>query len=64
MGGHCFELVVHVDNMTIFGDDDGHCSPVKKRRKVPQGHLETKGEKISVTLVRDVLHVVCMNFTC
>ena len=36
------------------GDDDGHCSPVKKKSgKVHQGRLEVEGEKTNVTLARD-----------
>lgn len=27
----CFEFVVHVDHMTIFGDEDEHCLLLKKK---------------------------------
>lgn len=53
-----FELVAHMNDVAVFGDDDGHSSPVKNR-KAYQGPLEAEGEKTSVMLAEDASRVVC-----
>lgn len=58
----CFELLAHMDNVTILSDDDRHYSPVRKNRKVHRRRLEAEGEKFSVMLVGDVSCDVCKNF--
>lgn len=58
----CFELLAHMDNVTILSDDDRHYSPVKKNKKVHRRRLEAEGEKFSVMLVGDVSCDLCKNF--
>lgn len=32
----CFELVVHMNSVVVFDNDDGHYSPVKKQKGPPR----------------------------
>ncbi|KAL5156145.1 Exportin-4 [Glycine soja] len=38
----CFELATHVDNMTVFSDGNGYCSPVKKAKRSTGDALRQK----------------------
>lgn len=47
-------MAAHVDSKVVLYGDNGHCSPVKKSKKVYYGCLEAEEEMTSVTLAGDV----------
>lgn len=53
----CFALAAHVDSKVVLYGDNGHCSPVKKSKKVYYGCLEAEEEMTSVMLAGDVSRV-------
>ena len=59
----CFELATHVDNMTVFSDGNGYCSPVKKAKRSTGDALRQKKRR-SVRHWPEMHHVSSVWTSC